>query len=176
LFVLCAGIPSAGRPMGSTHIYYGDGKGKTTAAIGFACRAMGAGLRVLFVQFMKDGSSSEIPELRKLGAECRAFGRRGFMALPAPEDLTLAQNGMDFVASRLRGFEVVVLDEALTASEMGLITSGELLKLFGTPRELVLTGRIAPKELIEQADYVTEIKKIKHPYDLGQKAKRGVEF
>ncbi len=162
--------------MGKTHIYIGDGKGKTTAAVGFACRSSGAGLKVLFIQFMKDASSSEIPQLAKLGVECKGFGRRGFVSVPGPEDIALAQRGLAFVARELRNFDVVILDEALTASTIGLITPGELIQFFGIPQDLVLTGRHAPKEMIDLADYVSEVRKVKHPFDHGQKARRGVEF
>ena len=169
---------------GLVHIYTGDGKGKTSAAAGLAVRAAGSGLRVLFVQFLKGRETGEIVSLGRLGVktvrseqvkkfipymderelgECRAAQQ---------ECLRAAQNGLGI-------YDVVILDEAIGAAQTGMIDLSELEAMIqGKPEpvELVLTGRDAPESLVALADYVSEIRAVKHPYDRGIPARKGIEY
>lgn len=171
---------------GFAHLYCGDGKGKTTAAVGLSVRASGAGKSVLFTQFLKDGSSSELNVLRALpnvkvlccernfgffrsmDKETRAAARRAYTAL-LEETL---QKSADGVA-------LLVLDEAVAACNHGLIEETRLLDfLHHKPEDLevVLTGREPSQCLLDAADYVTEMKKRAHPFDKGVSARLGIEF
>lgn len=171
---------------GLIHLYSGDGKGKTTAALGLSMRAAGAGKRVLFAQFMKDGTSSEIAAI---SANDNITVRvcetpYGFVSqmdskhrASAERDFTELLRSVIFEAGK--GFDLLVLDEAIPACNCGLIPMELVLNfLRNKPAELevVLTGRNPPAELVELADYVTEMKKLKHPYDKGTGARRGIEF
>ncbi|MBR5679314.1 MAG: cob(I)yrinic acid a,c-diamide adenosyltransferase [Clostridia bacterium] len=167
------------------HLYYGDGKGKTTAAAGLAVRAAGAGMRVLFAQFFKDGSSSEIRVLSSLqGVETvhpgLHFGRWRTM-----NDGQRAEIGENYrtlfagIASTAEKFDLIVLDEAVSAYGYGVLDRAALtdfLRAEGKKREIVLTGRNPAPELLEIADYATEMRKEKHPFDSGVTARRGVEY
>ena len=171
---------------GLIHIYCGDGKGKTTAAVGLAVRAAGAGRRVLFTQFFKNGDSSELSILRALETvevlTCET--RHGFWANMDGHERERA--GRDYSAlldraleTARRGAGLLVLDEAVSACNHGVIEEEKLLDfLRGKPAELevVLTGRDPSAALMERADYVTEMKKLRHPYDRGVGARRGIEF
>lgn len=171
---------------GRIHIYCGDGKGKTTAAVGLAVRASGAGKNVLFVQFSKDGSSSEMGVLaslpgietaycpihygfyKNMDAETRALARGDYTAL-LEKALEMADAGV----------ELLVLDEAVSACNHGMISLERLctfLREKPDALEVVLTGRNPPEELLALADYVTEMKKLRHPFDRGIGARRGIEF
>lgn len=172
---------------GLVHIYCGEGKGKTTAAVGLCARAAGSGKRVLFVQFFKDGSSSENASLRLLPNvhtmhEPRYFGRVSNMGKEEFEECKRAYSAL-FEAAIARAaeekFDLLVLDEAVSSCNHGVIDEGALLRfLKGRPArlEVVLTGREPSAALVESADYVTEMKKIKHPFDAGIVARRGIEF
>ena len=167
------------------HLYYGDGKGKTTAAIGLAVRAAGAGMRVLFAQFFKDGSSSEIRVLSALpGVETvhpgLHYGRYRTM-----NDGQRAEIGESYramfaeIAARAEEFGLIVLDEAVSAYGYGALDRRavtEFLRAEGKRREIVLTGRGPAPELLSLADYATEMRKEKHPFDSGVTARRGVEY
>ncbi len=167
------------------HLYYGDGKGKTTAAVGLAVRAAGAGMRVLFAQFFKDGSSSEIRVLSALpGAETvhpgLHYGRWRTM-----NDGQRAEIGESCralfaeIVSRAEEFDLIVLDEAVSAYGYGALDRAavtEFLRAEGGRREIVLTGREPAPELLALADYATEMRKEKHPFDSGTAARRGVEY
>ena len=166
------------------HLYCDDGKGKTTAACGLAIRARGAGGTVLFVQFFKSGRSSEIASLEALGIRtvfpAVHFGRFRFLT---EEQKALVREEYSRMLGAIRAeaanYSLIVLDEAVSACRHGMIDLKELLSLLhdeGQQREIVLTGRDPAPELIEAADYVTEMRKIKHPYDKGVKARKGVEF
>ena len=125
---------------GLVHIYCGDGKGKTTAAVGLAVRAKGAGKKVLFVQFFKDGTSSEVAVLRDdLGIDVRFISAANFGIVPEQEIL-------DFIACRPEGLEIV------------------------------MTGRDPSPALCGAADYITEMNKLRHPYDEGVMGRKGIEF
>ncbi|MBR2284316.1 MAG: cob(I)yrinic acid a,c-diamide adenosyltransferase [Ruminococcus sp.] len=169
------------------HIYSGDGKGKTTAAVGMAVRAAGAGLRVLFCQFLKDGSSSEIGVLRSIPGievrcctECRKFVFR--MNDDERAAVTASHNAMlcgvrDIISSHAA--DVVILDEFCGAYSTGLIdrTAAEsIVRECPESVELVLTGRDPAPVFCGIADYHSEITPIKHPYSKGVKARRGIEY
>ncbi len=167
------------------HLYHGDGKGKTTAACGLAVRAAGAGMKVLFVQFFKDGSSSEIGALNSLpGVEtvhpALHYGRFGTMDEGQKAAVRESYRAMlDDVIRRASAFDLIVLDEAVSAYGYGMIgrdTLTDFLRAEGERREIVLTGRHPAPELKEFADYVTEMKKEKHPFDRGVTARKGIEF
>jgi len=164
-------------------IYTGDGKGKTTAAMGLALRAKGQGLCVKAVQFLKGRDSGEVKMLQKLGVEVRrvSAGGRFFWDLNAGEKAQLRRDAEAMLAviyGWLDTVDVLVLDEALGALHGGLVTMEELTGIIdrrgGT--EIVLTGRSAPDELIRRADLVTEMRPVKHYIDAGIKARKGIEF
>ncbi|MHB8765551.1 MAG: cob(I)yrinic acid a,c-diamide adenosyltransferase [Deferrisomatales bacterium] len=167
-------------------VHTGDGKGKTTAALGLALRAVGQGLKVAMVQFIK--GSWKYGELRAPeflpGFEIHPMGR-GFVNLgsptPDPEDVALARE--TFAAGRekvLSGeYGMVILDEVNYAVQYGLVAVDDVLGLIREkPADvhLVLTGRNVRPEVVEAADLVTEMKEIKHPFRQGVKAQKGVEF
>lgn len=171
---------------GLIHLYCGDGKGKTTAAAGLALRAAGAGRRVLFVQFFKNGDSSELGPLRALDNVAVAVSdrRHGFFRhMDAAERETAAADYSALFSDALRiareGADLLVLDEAVSACNHGMISETELLRFLREKPEgleVVLTGRAPSPALLSAADYVTEMKKIKHPYDRGIPARKGIEF
>lgn len=174
---------------GLTIVYTGDGKGKTTAAVGLSVRAAGNRMRVFFLQFIKgQWKSGEREVLRGLpGVDLEVTGR-GFTIeglrdprIPMDDHAAAAAYGWQ-VAQRIVGeahYDVVVLDEVLGAVTAGLVPLPELLELVRTkPSQLhlVLTGRGAPAELIDLADLVSEVQPVKHPFERGIKAQRGIEF
>ena len=172
---------------GLTIIYIGDGKGKTTAAVGLATRAAGYGHRVLFLQFVKGSwKSGETEILGKLpNVEVKVMGL-GFVGIlgdkrKLQEHKAAARKAYNFAKKALRSgkYFLVILDEAISAIETNLITAEDLLKLIKVKHEathLCLTGHKRIKKLIESADLVTEMKMIKHPYYKGILAKRGIDF
>ncbi len=171
---------------GFVHIYCGDGKGKTSAAVGLAVRAAGAGRRVLFAQFFKDGSSSEISVLKSIGnvtvLVCDTV--RGFYKDMNETERTQcgrdAAAFLDVCLERAKTeADILILDEAISACNHAVISEEALLRfLKSRPLELevVLTGREPSPALLEAADYVTEMKKRRHPYDRGVPARQGIEF
>lgn len=171
---------------GLIHIYCGEGKGKTSAALGLALRAAGAGMKALFVQFLKDGSSSEISMLEKLGIEtacCPDIRKFVFQMTEAERRQAGAEYSRLLSCSlgrcREEGFGLLVLDEIIPACNLGLVSETALRDfLIEKPSELevVLTGREPSPALLELADYVTEMKKLRHPYDRGIQARKGIEF
>lgn len=168
---------------GYIQVYTGNGKGKTTAALGLAVRAAGAGLRVLFVQFVKGMEYSELAALERFSdlIDVRRYGRTCFIVgEPEAEDRRLAAEGLaDATAALASGrYDLVVLDEASIAVFFKLFSVDDLLRaLDSRPAqvELVVTGRYAPPELIERADLVTEMVEIKHYYTFGVQARCGIE-
>lgn len=170
---------------GLIHIYCGDGKGKTTAAIGLAIRAAGAGKRVVFAQFLKDGSSSEISVLKAAGniqaVHCNTV--RGFWK--RMDDVQKAKASKDYtsflaeIIMLAKDVDLLVLDEIISACNHGTVTEAAVLDfLRDKPNnlEVALTGRNPSEALLDLADYVSEIKKVKHPYDCGIAAREGIEF
>jgi len=171
-------------PKGYVHIYTGDGKGKTTAALGLALRAAGAGLKVLIIQFMKGQEYSETKALKRFSPEIGFIqtGRRKCIRKEevSDEDRREAHRGLDLARqAMLKGeIDLLILDEILVAHWFELVSLDEILSLLDArPRclELVLTGRRAPQELIKKADLVTEMRAIKHYYEIGVPARKGIE-
>lgn len=168
---------------GYIQVYTGNGKGKTTAAIGLSIRAAGAGKRVLFIQFVKGEVYSEIKALKRYDdlIEIHQYGQGCFIEKQiTDEDRKLAMTGLNEVKRLLKknNYEVVVLDEANIALYFGLFTIDELMSVIDCrPKgcEVIITGRYAPKELIELADLVTEMKEIKHYFTKGVCARKGIE-
>jgi cob(I)alamin adenosyltransferase len=170
-------------PRGCTQVYTGDGKGKTTAALGLAVRAAGAGLRAFVGQFSKTAATSDAAGLALLGGRVtlRTFGRKGFVVGPPRRvDIEAAAEGLREARAALTsgGYDVVVLDEALVAAHLGLIRVEDVLELIAARPagvELVLTGRRADPGVIAAADLVTEMREIKHYYAAGMPARVGIE-
>lgn len=168
---------------GYVQVYTGDGKGKTTAALGLALRAAGAGYRVYFSSFLKPGGVSEAVGLKRFSdlVTCRFFGReRWIRQKPAEADKEKALQGLAEARQALQSgdYSLVILDEADVAVHFGLLTEQQVLDLLDLkPRhvELVFTGRRAPQRLIDRADLVTEMREIKHYYQSGVQARRGIE-
>ena len=172
------------RKLGMVHVYTGDGKGKTTAALGLALRAVGHGFRVVVVQFMKGnlvyGEQKAARKIRNF--EIRQFGRRAFVDRdnPARVDREWARKGLEFARKVLSDgkHDLVILDELNVALDWKLVTLGEVLDLIrgkapGT--ELVITGRYAHPQVMELADYVTEMREVAHPFRKGYLCARGVD-
>ena len=168
-------------------IYYGDGKGKTTAAVGAAVRACGRGMNVLFVQFLKKDDTGERRALETLD---------GISLTPCPVELAFtynmtegqrAQTGKIFremfdnaVKTALTSpYSVVILDEVLDAIEAGMLSEAQVYNfLTDAPSrlEIILTGRNPGEKFLKIADYVTHMEKKKHPFDIGVRARRGIEY
>mgnify|MGYP006290091215 CR=1 FL=1 len=169
---------------GFVHIYTGDGKGKTTAAVGLAVRAAGSGMRVLIGQFIKASDSSEMRLLRERCSEItiEQYGCGGFVTgKPSPEDVAAARRGRDRIRDAVSSgeFDVVVADEANDAVSARLLDVADLRLWIDSRRpqvELVITGRDAPEGIQALADVVTRMTKVKHPFDRGVQARRGIEF
>jgi len=168
---------------GYVQVYTGDGKGKTTAAMGLALRAAGAGLRVLIIQFMKARPSAEIRALEILSDDItiRRYGAGRFVRnKPSPKDIQAAREGLeDARRAMLSGrFDVVILDEVNVAMAMKVVAIQDVLDLLNARPakvELVLTGRRAPKEIIDRSDLVTEMREVKHYFRRGVVARKGIE-
>ena len=169
---------------GFVQVYTGDGKGKTTAALGLVLRALGRDLRVAFLQFMKaDPTWGEVVTLRRLGVELQQCGLDHWVIKgeATEEDLAAAASGFARARELVLGgdYDVVVLDELVTALFFELVTLNDVLALLRDKPdhvELVLTGRRAPAELLEAADLVTEMVPRKHYYDAGVEAREGIEY
>lgn len=168
---------------GYVHIYTGKGKGKTTAALGLAIRAAGAGLKVYMAQFVKGRHYSELHTLQRLSdlITVEQYGLPRFLnGKPSVPDIEAAHKGIERLkSSMLSGkFDVVIVDEGNVAVTYGLISKQDLLDLIEMKpesQELIITGRGALPEIIDKADLVTEMKVIKHYYDKGVGARVGVE-
>ncbi len=167
---------------GYVQVYTGDGKGKTTAALGLALRAAGAGLRVFIAQFVKGMEYSELRALERFDEiEVRRYGRNCFIDRePEPEDIEAARAGLAEARDELLSgrWDVVILDEANIATHFELFTAEELLGLIAERPEgveLVITGRRADPRVIEVADLVTEMREIKHYYEQGVPCRKGIE-
>ncbi|MCI8341718.1 MAG: cob(I)yrinic acid a,c-diamide adenosyltransferase [Firmicutes bacterium] len=165
------------------HIYFGDGKGKTSTAVGMAVRAAGNGKSVVFAQFMKSGSSGEIEGLKNFGnitvlCSEKDFGFFKNMSSDSLEEARQVFGGIlekSAKAAEEGGF--LILDEITHAINYGLVEEEKLKNILDMKHfEIVLTGRNPKEFMLEKADYISEIKKIKHPYDRGICARKGVEF
>ncbi|MCX7785543.1 MAG: cob(I)yrinic acid a,c-diamide adenosyltransferase [candidate division WOR-3 bacterium] len=166
-------------------IYTGNGKGKTTAAIGQAIRALGHKWKVIMIQFMKgDAGYGEIKTLKKLKnfkvvqSGLPTFVEKGN---PSKEDIAYAEKGLKLARKVIneKKYNMVILDEINVAIDYGLIKLPDVIELIkNCPKqiELILTGRYAAKELIDLADLVSEIKEIKHPYQKGFISRQGIDY
>ena len=171
---------------GLIHIYTGDGKGKTTASIGISVRAKSRGLRTMFVQFFKEKNiGSEISTLQDIGIETLVFDKVKSPFFNPDIDKSLLRAETNEALSQMRDifarndFDLIVLDEFICLITEGVLTEEEAAEfLLGKPfeLELVLTGKGATRRIIELADYVTDMKNIKHPYNRNLSARRGIEF
>ncbi len=167
-------------------VYHGNGKGKTTAAIGMLIRALGHGYKVAYVQFLKNSVSGETKFLSKATGVLFYSGGLGFVGIMGDkksldEHRKKALETLEFVRKILNEGEyyIVVLDEINCALTLGLLKLDDVLRVIGSRKEnvnVVLTGCTAPEKLIEVADIVTEMVKVKHIYDRGYLAKIGVDF
>lgn len=169
------------------HIYCGDGKGKTTACVGMAVRAAGSGLRVLFAQFLKARMTGELSVLGSIAniTVMRAPASEKFTYQMTEEELdSTARANSDFLKevfekARKEDYDVLILDEGITAASADVLDEDELrsyVEAFDKDRELVLTGRVPFQWMVEDADYVTDMEKIKHLFDTGVQARKGIEF
>jgi cob(I)alamin adenosyltransferase len=165
---------------GLVHIYTGNGKGKTSAALGLCLRALGHGLKCCFLQFLKGAPTGELQAAKLLpNFYFRQLGRPDYDFKPTPEDALLAQKGLELAKELAPKFNVMVLDEVVVAVHLKLLPLKELLHFVKTkPKELelVLTGRHSPKELLEVAHYVTHFQLLKHPYYKGEPARKGIDY
>ena len=170
---------------GYVQVYTGNGKGKTTAALGLAFRAMGYGLKTYIGQFMKGQKYSELDAVKMVSdfITVEQYGKKNFTYVkdtPDPEDVEMAKTGLVKARTAMLSgkYNIIILDEINTAYFFHLITIDEMLK-FITEKpdgvELVFTGRYAPKELIDAADLVTEMVEVKHYYKKGITSRKGIE-
>lgn len=164
-------------------VYTGNGKGKTTAALGLALRAAGAGLKVYLTQFVKSGYYNELNTLRKIkNIKVEQFGRGCFIKKrPRKKDIELAKNGLEKIRQIIskKIYDMVILDEINIVLKLKLLLLKDVICLIEkTPREteLVLTGRDAHPAILKIADLVSEIKEKKHYFKKGVKARKGIEY
>jgi cob(I)alamin adenosyltransferase len=171
---------------GRVHVFTGEGKGKTTAAVGLAWRAIGRGLKVFMVQFLKAPDTSG----EQLAAKAfepmftiKPMGRKGFIrgrgGDPLDKALATSALGEARTAMLSGGYDLVILDEINVAVKLGLVAVEDVLNFMDARPdavEIVLTGRDAHPDVIQRADSVLEMKKIKHPFDQGVAARKGIEF
>jgi cob(I)alamin adenosyltransferase len=169
---------------GYVHIITGNGKGKTTSALGLTLRAAGAGFQVFILQFIKKGDYSEIKALDRFADQIKVeqFGSGRFIGeKPGPEDIQASRQGLARAKEIISSdhYDLVILDEANVAVKLGLLGVQELIDLIlrKPPRlELVITGRYASPQIINLADMVTECRALKHYMSKGVPARRGIEF
>ncbi len=178
------------RQQGYVHLYTGDGKGKTTAALGLALRALGRGRRVAIIQFLKRTSikTGELVFAERMGTPSFTVSQYGASRFATREEREKVEASGQTVERGWRraremaasgGYDLLVLDEVTHIVKNGQLPLEDLLKLVrnrSASLELVLTGRHAPPELIDACDYVTEMKEIKHPFHLGVRAREGTEY
>jgi len=169
-------------------VYTGDGKGKTTAAIGMAFRALGRGWRVLMVQFMKGTwHYAELDTVKRLAPDFEIVPMgKGFYKIlddhyTEEEHRAAARAALQFARDKMLSgeYDLLVLDEVNSAISAGLLPLAEVMRLLDAKPEdchVVLTGRGAPQELIDRADLVTEMREVKHPYQKGIPAQKGIDF
>ena len=167
---------------GLLHLYYGYGKGKTTAAMGLALRALGSGKKVVVLQFLKGGQSGEIPLLEQLGAKIyrgKAGQKFVFQMNEAEKAATRDLQNRNLAAAMTEDADLLVLDEAGSAWELDMVDKALLQKaVLARPaaQECVLTAHAAPRWMLDAADYVTEMKCCRHPYQKGIAARKGIEY
>ena len=183
--------------LGLVHVITGEGKGKTTSSLGLAMRAVGNNLKVYMIQFLKSGFTGELYSAKKLGFEIEQFGIDAlkerqkhlqefadttgtFTFQPDIKEKDAALEGWERAKDVIKSgeYHIVILDEINCALEKGLIPLNDVLEIVKAHGkvELILTGRDAPKELIEAADYVSVVNRVKHPWQKGIKARKGIEY
>ena len=170
---------------GYVQVYTGNGKGKTTAALGLTLRAVGAGLRVYIAQFLKGQDYSEVKCIRERFSDLvhiEQFGTPRFVTTGTitDEDLVLAKKALEKIKEAMLSgkYDIVIMEEANVAAYLGLISAQDILDVIDAKPEnveLVITGRYASEEVIERADLVTEMKEVKHYYTKGVQARVGIE-
>lgn len=170
---------------GLVQVYTGNGKGKTSAALGLALRALGRGLKVYMIQFLKGGFDyGELHTTKHLpNFQLRSFGSGRFITEKPPkkEDTEFAKDALDFAERIINDseYDIVILDEINVALDLQLLAVEDLVRLIkNKPKhvELVFTGRNAHSEIIGLADLVTEMKEIKHPFSKGMRPRKGIEY
>ena len=171
------------KKLGLVHIYTGNGKGKTTAAFGLALRALGSGAKVIIIQFMKAPNVyGEQVMAEKIGIKIESYGLPKFVhGNPEKDDIEAAKKALERAKEVVQNgeWDLVILDEicvALAFRMFDVKEVKELIKNKAPNTELVLTGRYCPEELFDLADYVTEMREIKHPYQKGVTARKGIEY
>lgn len=170
---------------GYIQIYTGNGRGKTTAALGLAIRAAGFGLKTFIMQFMKEYPYNEVTSLEKLSEwiTIKRYGNDKFVyqkKLPSKKDIASAERALNRTREVMSSakYDIIILDEICVAIYFKLLKSERVLEFIGEKPddvELILTGRYCPQELIDEADLVTEMKEVKHYYLKGVSARRGIE-
>ncbi len=169
---------------GQVHVYTGNGKGKTTAALGVALRAAGAGLRVFIAQFVKDMEYGEVLAIRRDlsgSVEIRLCGSGCFIdRTPAEKDIDCARRGLAEASLAMASgqYDVVILDEANIATHFGLISPAELVDAVARrcdKVEVIVTGRYASQEILDVADLITEMKEVRHYYVKGVPSRSGID-
>ena len=170
---------------GYIQIYTGNGKGKTTAALGVALRAAGAGLKTFIMQFMKEFPYSELESLKRLTdfIDIEQKGKDDFVyknELPGKDEIKKAFNALTETKNKMlkKEYDIIILDEILAALYFKLIKPEDVLSFINEKPEqveLILTGRYAPKEIIDKADLVTEMNEIKHYYQQGVLSRKGID-
>lgn len=167
---------------GLVHLYCGDGKGKTTAAMGLALRALGQGMQVVVVQFLKNGTSGELEPLKKLGAAVYSGqpGAKFTFQMNAEEKAQATKENNARLAEALQQpCDLLILDEICAARNSGMVDEALAKQaVLERPqhREVVLTGRNPEAWMVEAADYITEMQPRRHPYEQGIPARKGIEF
>ncbi len=171
---------------GLIHLYVGDGKGKTTAALGLAMRALGAGEKIFFAQFLKGRESSEVIILKRLGIDVvRTEGIVKFSKYMNDEEKKsakeLCQKCLNQVKEAVKSNEygLIVCDEVVDAINLGFIDTDEFLSIIekrGSHTEIVMTGRNPNDKIVDTADYLTVMSALKHPYNKGIKGRLGIEY
>jgi cob(I)alamin adenosyltransferase len=173
---------------GLVHIYTGNGKGKTTAAIGLGIRACGSGMKVLMVQFLKSSDTGELNTIKKLEPSFtvrRGYNCKKFAWNMSIDELSEAAKEAKVIFEEIKNivmkneYDLIIIDELLGMLSLGFVKETDIIEMINNKSkdvELVITGRDAPEALIQKADYVSEIKAIKHPYEKGISSRKGIEF
>jgi len=165
---------------GFIQIFIGNGRGKTSAAMGTAVRAAGHGLRISIIQFLKGGGfTGEAKSLKRLGIEFRQLGPLAFVY--TKKDIKNQRKGLKLAEQKLSSgrYDLVILDEILDLMVFKHAKEDEIVSLLKKKHpqtEVILTGHVGPKKILEMADYVSEIKKLKHPFDKGIQARFGIDY
>jgi cob(I)alamin adenosyltransferase len=169
--------------LGLVQVYTGRGKGKTTAALGLAMRAAGHNLKVAIIHFMKIWDYGEVRSLKKLGIDLFRYGTTELIdpTSPSPTDFEEASKALSKAEELIErgGYNILILDEITLAIDFRLVPLKRVLDLLDKKPdnlEIVLTGRTCPQELIDRADLVSIINELRHPYQKGVEARRGIEF